>query len=666
MPSESAKKRKQQKAAAAKVKQQTGNKQNTAATDIPKDIPEAVNGTEEITENGTNGHDQSSPEQAKVDQDDGYATASTRDQDSEMSSNLSERLKLDGDSIKDSGRSVTGVLSSHPENRDLKLINFSIIFQGVEILVDTKLELSTGNRYGFVGLNGSGKSTVMNVIGCREVPIPDHMDIFHLTCEMEASDKTPIECVLECDDERIRLEEEAAHVQELLATDSGDESLVTRMSDIYERLEELEADSAETTAARILHGLGFNKTMMQKRLKDFSGGWRMRVALARALFIKPHILLLDEPTNHLDLEACVWLEEELRNYKRILVLVSHSQDFLNGVCTNMILLKNKKLLYYGGNYDTYIQTRYELDQNQMKRYKWEQNQIAHMKNYVARFGHGSAKLARQAQSKEKVLKKMVDGGLTDRIVLDKTISFYFKPVTQLPPPLLQVQGVSFQYKEGLPWIYRNLDFGLDLESRVALVGPNGAGKSTLIKLLDGECIPTEGQVRKHPHLKIGRYNQHLVEVLDMDMSPLDFLMKVFPEVKERDDMRKMIGRYGITGKQQICPIKQLSDGQRCRVAFAYLAMQAPMMLMLDEPTNHLDIETIDALAEAVNNFEGGMVLVSHDFRLISQVAEEIWVCENQKVTKWEGDILSYKETLKSQILAENKRMALGNKSADKK
>ena len=668
MPSESAKKRKQQKAAAAKVKQQSGNKASntTAATSIPEDVPETVNGYENGTEIDINGQD--GDEVPKVEQqgDEGYSTASTKgDQDSELSSNLSERLKLDADAVKDSGRSVTGVLSSHPENRDLKMIQFSIIFQGVEILNDAKLELNTGNRYGFVGLNGSGKSTVMNVIGCREIPIPGHMDIFHLTAEMEASDKTPLECVLEVDDERVRLEEEAAHVQELLALDSGDDTLVTRMSDIYERLEELDAASAETNAARILHGLGFNKTMMQKRLKDFSGGWRMRVALARALFIKPHILLLDEPTNHLDLEACVWLEEELRNYKRILVLVSHSQDFLNGVCTNMILLRNRKLLYYGGNYDTYMQTRFELEQNQMKRFKWEQNQIAHMKNYVARFGHGSAKLARQAQSKEKVLNKMVAGGLTERIVLDKTISFYFKPVTKLPPPVLQVQSVSFQYKEGLPWIYRNLDFGLDLESRVALVGPNGAGKSTLIKILAGECIPSEGQVRRHSHLKIGRYNQHLVDILDMDMSPLDFLLKMFPEVKERDDMRKMVGRYGITGKHQICPIKQLSDGQRCRVAFAYLAMQAPQMLMLDEPTNHLDIETIDALAEAINDFEGGMVLVSHDFRLISQVAEEIWVCENQKVTKWDGDILSYKEALKSQILAENKRMALGNKSADK-
>jgi ATP-binding cassette subfamily F protein 2 len=345
--------------------------------------------------------------------------------------------------------------------------------------------------------------------------------------------------------------------------------------------------------------------------------------------------------------------------------VSHSQDFLNGVCTNIILLKDKKLVYYTGDYDTYMSTRMDLETNQMKKYKWEQNQIAHMKDYVARFGHGSAKLARQAQSKEKVLKKMVDSGLTQKVGSDKTVSIYFKPVANIPPPVLQVQNVSFQYKEGLPWIYRNLDFGLDLESRVALVGPNGAGKSTLIKLLAGECIPTEGQVRRHSHLKIGRYNQHMVEILDMKSNSLEFMMKAFPEMKEVDEVRKMVGRYGITGKDQTRLIEHLSDGQKCRIAFAYLALQGPHMLMLDEPTNHLDIETIDALAEAINDFEGGMVLVSHDFRLISQVADEIWVCENSTITKWEGGIIDYKENLKKQIMSDNKKMSLDNKSADR-
>merc|ERR1711872_1182986 len=263
-----------------------------------------------------------------------------------------------------------------------------------------------------------------------------------------------------------------------------------------------------------------------------------RVALARALFLKPHLLLLDEPTNHLDLEACVWLEEELKTYPTILVIVSHSQDFLNGVCNNIMHFDQRKLKMHGGNYDTFVRTRMELEENQMKQYQWEQDQIAHM--------------------------------------------------------------------------------------------------------------------------KIARYHQHLHELLEMDMTPLDYMMFKFPEFKERDQMRKVIGRYGITGKAQTAPIKQLSDGQKCRVVFAWLSWQVPHMLLLDEPTNHLDMETIDALADAINGFEGGVILVSHDFRLIDQVAQEIWICEKQKVSKWEGDILSYKDHLKGKVMKES------NKDAKKK
>jgi len=209
--------------------------------------------------------------------------------------------------------------------------------------------------------------------------------------------------------------------------------------------------------------------------------------------------------------------------------------------------------------------------------------------------------------------------------------------------------VSFRYNDQTPLIYKDLEFGMDLDTRVALVGPNGAGKSTLLKLLYGELVPTSGMIRKNSHLRIARYHQHLHELIDLDLTPLEYMMKCFPEIKEREEMRKIIGRYGLTGKQQVSPIRQLSDGQRCRVVFAWLAFQNPHMLFLDEPTNHLDIETIDALAEAIAEFEGGMVLVSHDFRLISQVAEEIWVCEHQAVTKWPGDILSYKNHLRKKI-----------------
>jgi len=305
----------------------------------------------------------------------------------------------------------------------------------------------------------------------------------------------------------------------------------------------------------------------------------MRIALARALYVRPHLLLLDEPTNHLDLDACVWLEEELKTYKRILVIISHSQDFMNGVCTNIIHLDKNKLKYYTGNYDQFVQTRCELLENQMKQYQWEQDQISHMKNYIARFGHGSAKLARQAQSKEKTLAKMVAGGLTDRVTNDKTVSFYFQSCGTIPPPVIMVQNVTFRYNEKTPWIYKDLEFGMDLDTRLALVGPNGAGKSTLLKLLYGELVPTSGMIRKNSHLRIGRYHQHLHELLDLDLTPLEYMMKCFPDIKEKEEMRKIIGRYGLTGKQQVSPIRQLSDGQRCRVVFAWLAWQVPHAIL---------------------------------------------------------------------------------------
>ncbi|XP_011212094.1 ATP-binding cassette sub-family F member 2 [Bactrocera dorsalis] len=547
-------------------------------------------------------------------------------------------------------RSCTGSLAVHPRSRDVKIANFSITFFGSELLQDTMLELNCGRRYGVIGLNGCGKSSLLAVLGNREVPIPDHIDIFHLTREIPASTKTALQCVMEVDEERIKLEKLA---EELAMSDEDDAQ--EQLIDIYERLDDMSADQAEAKAARILHGLGFDKEMQQKQAKDFSGGWRMRIALARALFVKPHLLLLDEPTNHLDLDACVWLEEELKEYKRILVLISHSQDFLNGVCTNIIHMTKKRLKYYTGNYEAFVRTRMELLENQMKQYNWEQDQIAHMKNYIARFGHGSAKLARQAQSKEKTLAKMVAQGLTEKVTDDKVLNFYFPSCGTVPPPVIMVQNVSFRYNETTPWIYKNLEFGIDLDTRLALVGPNGAGKSTLLKLLYGDLVPTSGMIRKNSHLRIARYHQHLHELLDLDASPLEYMMREFPDVKEKEEMRKIIGRYGLTGRQQVCPIRQLSDGQRCRVVFAWLAWQVPHLLLLDEPTNHLDMETIDALADAINDFDGGMVLVSHDFRLINQVAEEIWVCENETVTKWKGNILDYKDHLKNKITNENER-----------
>nr|GEW32442.1 ABC transporter F family member 1 [Tanacetum cinerariifolium] len=480
--------------------------------------------------------------------------------------------------------------------------SLSLTFHGHDLIVDAELELNYGRRYGLLGLNGCGKSTLLTSIGMRELPIPEHMDIFHLTREIEASDMSSLEAVMNCDEERLKLEAEA---ERLAGQDDGGGEALER---IYERLDALDASTAEKRAAEILNGLGFNKQMQAKKTKDFSGGWRMRIALARALFMNPTILLLDEPTNHLDLEACVWLEETLQKFERIL-------------------------------------TRSELEENQMKQYKWEQDQIANMKEYIARFGHGSAKLARQAQSKEKTLAKMERGGLTEKVTRDSVLVFRFVDVGKLPPPVLQFSEVKFGYTPD-SLIYKCLDFGVDLDSRVALVGPNGAGKSTLLKLMTGELTPLEGMVKRHNHLRIAQYHQHLAEKLDLDMSALLYMMREYPG-NEEEKMRASIGRFGLTGKAQTMPMKNLSDGQKSRVIFAWLAFRQPQMLLLDEPTNHLDIETIDSLAEALNEWDGGMVLVSHDFRLINQVAREIWVCENQTITRWNGDIMGFKEHLRT-------------------
>ncbi|KAF7101534.1 hypothetical protein CFC21_102846 [Triticum aestivum] len=516
-----------------------------------------------------------------------------------------------------SDRTCTGVLASHPLSRDIHIESLSLTFHGHDLIVDSELELNYGRRYGLLGLNGCGKSTLLTAIGCRELPIPEHMDIHHLTREIEASDMSALQAVICCDEERVKLEKEA----EILAAqdDGGGEALDL----VYERLEAMDASTAEKRAAEILFGLGFDKQMQAKPTRDFSGGWRMRIALARALFMNPTILLLDEPTNHLDLEACVWLEEKLKNFERIL---------------------NKTLKLYTGNYDQYVQTRSELEENQMKQYKWEQEQIANMKEYIARFGHGSAKLARQAQSKEKTLAKMERGGLAEKVVNDRILVFRFTDVGKLPPPVLQFADVTFGYSPD-NLIYKNLDFGVDLDSRVALVGPNGAGKSTLLKLMTGDLSPLDGMVRRHNHLRIAQFHQHLTEKLDLDMPALQYMMREYPG-NEEEKMRAAIGKFGLSGKAQVMPMKNLSDGQKARVIFAWLAFRQPQMLLLDEPTNHLDIETIDSLAEALKEWDGGLVLVSHDFRLINQVAQEIWVCENQAVTRWEGDIMDFKQHLK--------------------
>lgn len=562
------------------------------------------------------------------------------------------------DKIRREGIVTTFALNSkkmHRNVRDISVSNLTILLHGNPLVEEAELSLNYGNRYGLIGRNGCGKSTFMKVIGARCIPIPDGIDMFHLKEEIEASEMTAKEAVMSVDAERSKLESEAEEMNDIiLSAEEGSEiaeEAMDRLNQIYERLEELDAATAEVRACKILSGLGFTIEMQGKKTREFSGGWRMRIALARALFIQPTLLLLDEPTNHLDMEAVVWLEDYLSKWNKILLMVSHSQDFLNSVCTHMMHFTKKKLLCYSGNYDAFVNTKSEKEEEQEKIFKREQDQIKHVKEYVARFGQGNAKMARQAQSKEKVLDKMLRSGLTEKVEYEKALDFKFPDPGRLSPPVLQCNDITFGYP-GREILYANVDFGIDLDSRIALVGPNGAGKSTLLKIMTGDLIPLTGAVRPHPHLRISKFSQHFIDVLDLTLAPLDYFLQTFPELT-REEARKFLGRFGVTGHVQTQVISQLSDGQKSRVVLAKMAKENPHILFLDEPTNHLDMESIDSLAKAINQFQGGLVLVSHDMRLISQVAKEIWLCDNLSVMKFIGEISDFKMQLRNQMQRNN-------------
>jgi len=557
-----------------------------------------------------------------------------------------QKLKLQQDKEGISDRVTTGVLDSLETSRDIKLSSVSLLFHGKVLIQDSELELNYGRRYGLLGENGCGKSTLLNAIAAREFPIPEAIDVYLLNEPAEPSEYSAIEYVVrEAEHELKRLED---LVEEIIVKD-GPESPI--LEGLYERIDSMDPSTFESRAAVILIGLGFNSKTINKKTKDMSGGWKMRVALAKALFVKPTLLLLDDPTAHLDLEACVWLEEYLKRFDRTLVLVSHSEDFLNGVCTNMIDMRMQRLMAYGGNYDSYAKTRSEQETNQMKSYNKQQEEIAHIKKFIASAGT-YANLVRQAKSRQKILDKMEADGLIEKVVPDRVFSFRFPEIEKLPPPVLSFDDISFSYdgnKENN--LYEHLNFGVDMDSRIALVGPNGVGKSTLLKIMTGDLQAQSGRVSRHTHIKVGVYSQHSADQLDLTKTALEFVREKFSHIsQDYQYWRGQLGRYGLSGEAQTAQMATLSEGQRSRVVFSLLALESPNILLLDEPTNGLDIPTIDSLADAINEFSGGVCVVSHDFRLLDKIAKDIFVVENKTATRWDGTIGDYKKKLAKNVV----------------
>ncbi|KNG51472.1 P-loop containing nucleoside triphosphate hydrolase protein [Stemphylium lycopersici] len=550
---------------------------------------------------------------------------------------------------------------SNTKSKDIKIDSFDISMPGLRILTDSSLTLAYGRRYGLVGQNGIGKSTLLRALARREVAIPTHISILHVEQEITGDDTPALQAVLDADvwrkhllREQEKISKELSELEAERATmadtsadaarlDTQREGLDTTLSDIHSKLAEMESDKAESRAASILAGLGFSQERQQFATKTFSGGWRMRLALARALFCEPDLLLLDEPSNMLDVPSITFLANYLQDYPSTVLVVSHDRAFLNEVATDIIHQHSERLDYYkGGNFDSFYATKEERRKTAVREYEKQMAERAHLQAFIDKFRYNAAKSS-EAQSRIKKLEKMP---VLTAPEAEYSVHFKFPEVEKMSPPIIQMSGVTFGYsKDNI--LLKNVDLDVQLDSRIGIVGPNGAGKTTALKLLIGALSPTTGIISQNPRLRVGFFAQHHVDALDLNDSAVGFMSKQY-HGRADEEYRRHLGAFGITGMTGLQKMALLSGGQKSRVAFACLALQNPHILVLDEPSNHLDIEAMDALSDALRTFQGGVLMVSHDVTMLQNVCTSLWVCDNGTIEHFDGTVKDYKRRITAQ------------------
>nr|XP_037844430.1 ATP-binding cassette sub-family F member 3 isoform X1 [Chlorocebus sabaeus] len=561
----------------------------------------------------------------------------------------SNPLVLEEASASQAGSRKESRLESSGKNKsyDVRIENFDVSFGDRVLLAGADVNLAWGRRYGLVGRNGLGKTTLLKMLATRSLRVPAHISLLHVEQEVAGDDTPALQSVLESDSVREDLLRRERELSAQIAAGRAEGSEAAELAEIYAKLEEIEADKAPARASVILAGLGFTPKMQQQPTREFSGGWRMRLALARALFARPDLLLLDEPTNMLDVRAILWLENYLQTWPSTILVVSHDRNFLNAIATDIIHLHSQRLDGYRGDFETFIKSKQERLLNQQREYEAQQQYRQHIQVFIDRFRY-NANRASQVQSKLKMLEKLPELKPVDKE--SEVVMKFPDGFEKFSPPILQLDEVDFYY-DPKHVIFSRLSVSADLESRICVVGENGAGKSTMLKLLMGDLAPVRGIRHAHRNLKIGYFSQHHVEQLDLNVSAVELLARKFPGRPE-EEYRHQLGRYGISGELAMRPVASLSGGQKSRVAFAQMTMPCPNFYILDEPTNHLDMETIEALGRALNNFRGGVILVSHNERFIRLVCRELWVCEGGGVSRVEGGFDQYRALLQEQFRRE--------------